>query len=114
MSVGQRVHNLGPDPRSSPANEPIVAGCVWAEVVWQIAPWRPRPQDPKDAIEDTPVIHPWHAARLVRQHRLDGSPLAIGEFIAYDSRLQFGSLNHASVGIINPLRPVMKIVKTIS
>src|SRR5262249_7986505 len=73
MSAGQCAHDLGPDARSSPANEAIIASGVRAKVVWQVAPRCPRSQDPEDAIEDTTVVHPWHAARLVRQHRLDGS-----------------------------------------
>ena len=36
--------------------------------------------DPEDALEDTTVVHPWNAARLVWQDRLDGSPLVVGEF----------------------------------
>ena len=42
-------------------------------------------------IEDTPVVDPWHAARLVRQHRLDGSPFVVGEFIAHNSKLACSS-----------------------
>jgi hypothetical protein len=64
MSAGECAHDLGPDARSSPANEAIVTSGVRTEVVRQVAPWRPRSQDPEDAIEDTTVIHPWHAARL--------------------------------------------------
>jgi hypothetical protein len=45
---------------------------------WQVSPWRPGAQHPEDAVEDTAVGHPWHAARLVRQHRHDGGPLIIG------------------------------------
>ena len=51
-------------------NEAIVASSVRTEVVRQVAPRRSRSQDPEDALEDTTVVHPWHAARLVRQHRL--------------------------------------------
>ncbi len=47
-----------------------------------------------------------HATGLIREKRLDGSPLKICEFVAHDSRLQFGSLNHAPGGTINPRRPV--------
>ena len=67
MIPGECAHNLGPNASSSPANETIVAGRVRAEVVRQVAPWRPRSQDPEDAVEDTRIIHSWHAARLVRQ-----------------------------------------------
>jgi hypothetical protein len=44
-------------------------------------------QDPKDAIQDTAVVHPWDTARLVRQHRPDGRPLIMRDFVAHDSRL---------------------------
>src|ERR1041384_549385 len=72
MGAGQRVHNADPDASSSPTNEAIVAGRVRTEVDWQVAPRCSRSEDPEDAIEDTTVIHPWHAARLIRQHRLNG------------------------------------------
>src|SRR5262245_10801921 len=52
-SVGQRDHYPGPNARPSPANEAIVASGVWAELARQVAPWRPRSQHPKSAIEDT-------------------------------------------------------------
>src|SRR5262245_16141042 len=87
MSAGEGAHDFGPDARSPPANEAIVTSGVRAEVVRHVAPWRPRSQDPEDAIEDATVIHPWHDARLGRQHRLDGSSLIVGEFVAHDSAL---------------------------
>src|SRR5262249_7543117 len=93
MSAGERAHDLGPDARSSPANEAIVASGVWAELLRQVAPWRCRSQDPEDAVEDGTVVHPWHAARLVGQHRLDGSPLIVGEFVAHDSAPSVRGLN---------------------
>src|SRR5262249_28097824 len=58
-------------------------------------------QDPEDAIEDTTVVRPWHAARLVRQHQLNGRPLVVGEFTAHDSSPQFGDLNHGSTAGLN-------------
>jgi hypothetical protein len=51
MSRGECAHNTGPNASSSPANETLVAGRVRAEVVRQVAPWRPRSQDPEDAVE---------------------------------------------------------------
>jgi len=48
------------------------------------------------------VIHAWNATRLIRQEWLDGRPFMIGEFVAHDSKLQFGNLNHALVDTINP------------
>src|SRR6266700_3304081 len=102
MVGGQRIHDLVPHSSTAPANEAIVAGGVRAKVLRQITPRRTRTQNPKDAVEHAPVIYTGHAARLVRQERLDGGPFIIGEFVAHDSRLQFGSLNHAPGGIINP------------
>ncbi len=45
------------------------------------------------------------ALQLVRQIWFDGGPFKIAEFVAHDSRLQFGSLNHVQGGTINPQRP---------
>jgi hypothetical protein len=45
-------------------------------------------------IQHATVVYTPSAARLVGQHRLDGGPLIIAEFLAHDSRLQFRSLNH--------------------
>src|SRR5206468_3463645 len=90
----------------APTNEAIVAGGVRAKVIRQIAPRRARTQDPKDAVEHAAIIYTRHAARLVRQKRLDGGPFIVGEFVAHDSRLRFWSLNHAPSGIFNPLGSV--------
>jgi|HubBroStandDraft_1064217.scaffolds.fasta_scaffold825959_2 hypothetical protein len=35
------------------------------------------------------------------QRRLDGGPFKVAEFVAHDSRLQFGRLNHVQGGTIN-------------
>src|SRR5262245_21199221 len=50
---------------------------------------------------------------LVRQELLDGRPFIVGEFIAHDSRLRFGSLNHASGEAINPQRPITADANTL-
>src|SRR5215813_15113358 len=101
LGQGESAHDLGPDPRASPANEAIVAGRVRTEDVRQVAPWRPGSQDPEDAIEDATVIHSWHAARLIRQHRLNGRPLIVREFVAHDSAPLVRGLNHYSAAELN-------------
>ena len=78
----------------SPANEAVVTSGVRTEVVRQVAPWRSGSQHPEDAIEDAPVVDPWHATRLVWQHRPDGCPFVDGEFVAHDSSPHFRGLNH--------------------
>lgn len=44
---------------------------------------------------------------LVRQHRLDGGPFMVGEFVVHDSSLQFGSLNHGSPAKRNAPGPLL-------
>jgi hypothetical protein len=98
---GKCVHDPAPDSSPSPTNEAIVAGGIGAEALREIAPRRPGSQDPEDTIQDTAVVHPRDTARLVRQHRLDGGPLMVGEFVAHDSKLRFGGLNHGSAASLN-------------
>lgn len=97
-----RLSCAWPPVRPRRTGKPLASTTTW--ILRQVAPWGPGSQDPEDAIEDTAVIHPWNTTRLIRQERLDGRPLKIGEFVAHDSRLQFGNLNHAPGAIINPPR----------
>ena len=106
MACCQRIHKLILRASPAPANEAIVAGGARAKVIRQIAPRRARTQDPKDAVEHAAVIYTRHATRLIRQERPDGGSFIIGEFVAHDSRLRFGSLNHAPGGAINPQKPI--------
>jgi len=46
-----------------------------------------------------------NATWLVRQHRFDGGPFIIAEFVAHDSKLQFRSLNHVRGDTIKPHWP---------
>jgi hypothetical protein len=71
------------------------------------------PRVSKNANEDATVIYPPNAARLVRQHRFDGGPFMIAEFVAHDSRLRFrslNSLNHVSCSAINPQWPMAMLL----
>jgi len=101
MTGCQRIHDLVPDASLPPPNEAIVTSGAWTIGCWQIAPWRTRAQNPKDAIEHATVIYPPNAARLVRQHRLDRGPFVVAEFVAHDSRLRFRSMNHGLGSAIN-------------
>jgi hypothetical protein len=87
---------------------PHTPACIGAKRLRPIAPRCAGSQDPKDAVQDTAVT-----ARLVRQHRLDGRPLVVGEFVAHDSRLQFGHLNHAPGDAINAQRPIVADANTL-
>jgi len=101
MGFGEGLHDQVPDASHPLTNEPVVLGRIGPKALWQIAPWCSRPLYPEDAVEDTPVIDPRHAARLVRKERPDGSPLKVREFVSHDSRSRFGSLNHVYLGTRN-------------
>jgi hypothetical protein len=73
LGSGKRVYNAAPDTSPPPPNEAVVARGAWAKRLRQIAPGCSGPQDPENAIEDTAIVYPRNATRLVRQHRLDGS-----------------------------------------
>src|SRR5262245_62654218 len=76
----------------SPPDETVVAGSAWAIATRQIAPWCAGSQHPADAVEDASIVYKRHASRLVRQHRPDGCPFPIREFVAHPPRLHFTSL----------------------
>jgi hypothetical protein len=92
MRGGKRGHDPTPYASPTPAGETIITSRIGAR---QVAPRCARSQHPKDTTEDTVVVHTRDPAWLVRQHRPDGSPLAVGEFIGelesrHDSRSQAG------------------------
>src|SRR5271170_7808971 len=101
MRGSERSHDLSPDASPSPTNEAVVAGGVRAVAVREITPRRARPQDPKDAVQNTAVIQARIATRLVRQHWLDGGPFIVGEFVAHDLSPQLGGLNHGRSALLN-------------
>ncbi|SCB56097.1 hypothetical protein GA0061098_10744 [Bradyrhizobium shewense] len=84
MGSGKRFYEAAPNTSPPPPNEPVVASRVRTKRLGQIAPRRSGSQDPENAIEDTSVVHLRNATRLVRQHRLDGGPFMVGEFVAHD------------------------------
>ncbi len=57
MCGGKCVCGAAPDTGPPPADKTVVASRVRAEVIWQIAPWCARSQDPEDTIEDTSVVY---------------------------------------------------------
>ena len=57
MSDSKRVHEPAPYASSPPADEAVIAGSIWAITFRQITPWRARSRHPKDAVEDTSIIH---------------------------------------------------------
>ena len=97
MGGGKCIYDTAPDAGPPPANEPVVANGVRTERFRQIAPRCSRSQDPENPVEDTPVIYPRNPTRFVGQHRFDGGPFIIGEFMAHDSSPQVREFeSHAS------------------
>src|ERR1700747_898585 len=101
VTCGKGFYDAAPYANPPPSNKAIVAGGVRTKVDWQVPPRRARSQDPEDAVENTPIIHSRHAARLIRQHRLNGRPFIIREFVAHDSSPRFRGLNHGSAVSLN-------------
>src|SRR5258708_12755559 len=105
MGSGKCVYDAAPDTSPPPPNEAVVACGVQTKRLGQVTPRRSGAQDPKDAIEDTTVVHPRNATRLVRQHRLDSNPFIIGDFVAHDLSPRFGALNPGDLPGPNPPDP---------
>ena len=88
MTSGQRIHDPVPYASLSPTNEAIIASGTGIIGLRQIAPGSTRAQDPKDTVQDAPVVNTGNATRLVRKERPDGSPFKVREFLPHDSRLR--------------------------
>src|SRR5262245_27110992 len=90
VSSSECPNDPTPDTRPAPAIEAIVASSIGAEALWEITPRHSRSQDPKDAVQHTAVVYSRDTAWLVWQHRSDGSPPIVGQFVPHDSKLRFG------------------------
>ncbi len=77
VHVGHRIHDLIPNTCIGPPIEAVVDSRVGAVFAGQVAPWDARAKHVENAVNDAPIIHPFHAARLVRQNLLDEVPLQI-------------------------------------
>src|SRR3546814_8527776 len=75
------VHDPVPDARLGPATKPIVAGGVRPIAFRKVRPGSSATQHPENAIQDTPVIHTRHTARLPRKHSINDRPLRIAQII---------------------------------
>jgi hypothetical protein len=65
---------------------------------YTILPWSSKKRLSRLMIGD---LYTRHAARLIRQERLDGGLFIVGEFTTHDSRLRFGGLNHDLAAELN-------------
>ena len=77
----------------TPPNKAVVAGRAGTEFIRQCPPRRARSQYPEDPVQNPPVVHARHSARLVRQQRRDHAPLEIAQFVPlHDQAPQVGKL----------------------
>jgi len=75
------------DARLAPPVETVHTGRVRAIALGNIGPGRARPKPPENPVQNTAIINAGNAARLVRQQRLDHSPLEIRQIKTSHSNL---------------------------
>ena len=90
MSAGQCDPDLGPDAHSPLANEAVAAKWFTDRICSAGHATVPQIVGPRDAIQNTAVVHTRDPARFVRQLRLDGSPFVVVEFVAHDEAPVWG------------------------
>src|SRR5690606_13964730 len=67
--------NSVPDAQFPPPHEAVVAGRRRTIALRYVGPGRSRAQAPENPVQHLAIIHPWLAARLVRQQRLNDRPV---------------------------------------
>ena len=80
-SLGDGFESLVPDAQLPPPDEAVVARRRRDVALGNVGPRRTRPQPPADAVRNAPIIHPRHAARLVREQRLDDRPFRVRQLV---------------------------------
>src|SRR5690625_4444656 len=74
--------NSVPDAQFPPPHEAVVAGRRRTIALGYVGPGRSRAQAPENPVQHLAIIHPWLAARLVRQQRLNDRPFKISDLVA--------------------------------
>src|SRR5690554_6898996 len=74
--------NSVPDAQFPPPHEAVVAGRRRTIALRYVGPGRSRAQAPENPVQHLAIIHPWLAARLVRQQRLNDRPFKISDLVA--------------------------------
>src|SRR6476660_6352215 len=107
MGCSDRIHQAVPDASFAPAVEAVVNGGWRPIALRQVRPERTRAQHPEDAVENPPIIDPWHAPRLVRQVRLDRLPLPLRQFVAAHPKAPEKEVESHRAAQENPQWPIM-------
>lgn len=66
----------------APTHEAVVAGGRWPVALGHLSPWRACSKPPENTVQNTSVINPRNAARLVRQQRLNDRPFPVCQFVS--------------------------------
>jgi len=104
VGLADRGHDAVPNPGFAPPHKAVVAGCRRAVFLGQRPPRRACSQDPKNPIQNPPVIHPRNAARLIRQQRRNYTLFKIRQLIPlHDQTLPNGKLESHLDSRGNPL-----------
>src|SRR5215207_3893752 len=93
IGLRHRLEDAVPNADPRPAAEAVGAGRRRAVALGNVGPGRAGPEPPIDAVQHLPVVRPRHAARLVRQQRLDDRPLKVGQLVTTRSAHQGSSQN---------------------
>lgn len=72
-----------PDTRASPTHEPVVADRVRSVSLRQVASRCSRPQYPKNAVQNPPIIHTRNPSGLPGEDRFDEAPLGVRKGVAH-------------------------------
>ena len=84
VSLDDGVHQAIPDTGLAPPIEAVVGRGIGPVSFGKIAPRCTGAQNPKHAVENTPIVLGLHAAPVLRQQRLDDAPLEVCEIVAHD------------------------------
>lgn len=105
---GQRIHNPGPDARPSPADKAIVAGGVKTKFTGRSRHGAPERRTQKMPLSTRRSFTRGTPRGLFGRNGLMAAPFIIREFVAHDSRLRLGMLNHAPGDANNP-KPIAAV-----
>jgi hypothetical protein len=103
---GNRCQQPVPHTSLPPADEPVVAGGRWAKAFRDFRPGRTRAEAPENAVQDTTIVNPRPAARLVGQQWLDDQPFLVRQFVSpprHAPSIYEGRLNHDYADTSTPI-----------
>ena len=74
---GERVEHASPDAAAGPAHEPVIQRLARAVGRRCVRPTAALPQHVDDPADQSPIVHAWNAADVLRQQGLEPRPLRV-------------------------------------